>query len=78
MDRTKRRTLVIAVLAALVAVNVLVVVLHRSAPEGSRGGTGGSALVKDSGNGPTIDGSGDEPDIFEDYEDLTPDNGTKG
>ena len=78
MNRTKRRTLVIAVLAALIAVNVLVMALHRPSPEGSRGGPGEGALVKDSGTGPTIDGSAESPDVTEDVEGPVPDDGAKG
>ena len=78
MNRTKRRTLVIAVLAALIAVNVLVMALHGSSPEGSRGGTGEGSLVKDSGTGPTIDGPGEAPDVTEDVEGPAPDDGAKG
>ena len=78
MNRTKRRPRVIAVLAALIADNVLVMALHRSSQEGSRGGTGERALVKDSGTGPTIDGPDGDPDVTEDVEGSAPDDGTKG
>ena len=78
MKRARRRLLVIAVLAALLAVNVLVVALYGASRDGSKGGTGERALVKDTGTGPTIDGSDEAPEAIEDVEGPEPDDDAKG
>jgi len=73
MKRAQRRFAMIGVLAALIVVNVLVLAAYMASKDGSRDGTGDRALDKDSGAGPTINGSDEEPDITEDVEGDPPD-----